>query len=223
MWLATCHQPTLPRRHFQMHFFYWKYVNFDYDFTAVCSQGSIIGSDNGLAPARRLAIIWPNDGLVYWRIYASLGLNELKARPPVGTMMAPYVPAQGDSRSLLWIFQSYSMKIKVVRKVMIWVILYFYFGIWLRIWGYCCGERQHIVFLFKLHKHVFSEEHTPLSMVQPRWSQLCRAIDQFHKSQNTPAPYPTMFHSEQKCAHFCSEWSIVRYGTGIYSGICELG
>ena len=39
---------------------------------------SSIGSDNGLAPTRRLAIIWTHDGLVWWHIYASLGLNELK-------------------------------------------------------------------------------------------------------------------------------------------------
>ena len=37
-------------------------------------------------------------------------------------------------------------------------------------------------------------------------------IDLIHKSQTAPAPYPTMLHSEQKCAHFCSEWSIVGYG-----------
>ena len=37
-----------------------------------------IGSDNGLAPIIRQAIIWTNDGIVYWRIYASLGLNELR-------------------------------------------------------------------------------------------------------------------------------------------------
>ena len=35
------------------------------------------GSDDGLALARRQAIIWTNDGLVCWRICASLGLNEL--------------------------------------------------------------------------------------------------------------------------------------------------
>ena len=29
----------------------------------------------------RQAIIWTNDGLVYWRIYASLGFNELTVRP----------------------------------------------------------------------------------------------------------------------------------------------
>ena len=34
------------------------------------------------------------------------------------------------------------------------------------------------------------------------------------QSQNAPVLYLTMLHSEQKCAHFCSEWSIVGYGTG---------
>ena len=36
----------------------------------------IIGSDNGLAPTRRQAIIRTNNGLVYWRIYPSFGFNE---------------------------------------------------------------------------------------------------------------------------------------------------
>ena len=36
-----------------------------------------IGLDNGLAPSRRQVIIWTNDGIVYRRIYASLGHNEL--------------------------------------------------------------------------------------------------------------------------------------------------
>ena len=40
-------------------------------------------------------------------------------------------------------------------------------------------------------------------------------IDQFHKSQNAPVPYPTMLHSEQKCAALCD---IER----VHSGICEL-
>ena len=39
-------------------------------------QYVIIGSDNGSAPNRRQAIIWTNGGLVNWRIYASLSLNE---------------------------------------------------------------------------------------------------------------------------------------------------
>ena len=48
----------------------------------MCSLGSnwqyiIIGSDNGLVPNRRQAIIWTNAGVVNCRIYASLGLNEL--------------------------------------------------------------------------------------------------------------------------------------------------
>ena len=33
--------------------------------------------DNGLAPIRRQAIIWTKWCLFYWRIYASLGVNEL--------------------------------------------------------------------------------------------------------------------------------------------------
>ena len=37
----------------------------------------VLGSDNGLAPNRRQAIIWTNDGVVWWRIYAFIGLNEL--------------------------------------------------------------------------------------------------------------------------------------------------
>ena len=39
---------------------------------------SSIGWDNGLAPNRRQAIIWTNDVLGCRRIYAFLGLNELK-------------------------------------------------------------------------------------------------------------------------------------------------
>ena len=35
----------------------------------------------------------------------------------------------------------------------------------------------------------------------------------FHKSHDAPVPYLTMHHSEQKCAHFCSEWCSVGYGT----------
>ena len=59
-----------------------KILNFNYNFTEIWSlwfnwQYGSIGSDNGLAPDRRQAIIWTNDGLCQWRIYASLGLNEL--------------------------------------------------------------------------------------------------------------------------------------------------
>ena len=40
-------------------------------------QYDSIGSDNGMAPNRRHAIIWSNVGMLYWRIYASLSPNEL--------------------------------------------------------------------------------------------------------------------------------------------------
>ena len=38
-----------------------------------------IDSDNGLAPNRLQAIIWTNDVLGYWQIYASGGFDELNA------------------------------------------------------------------------------------------------------------------------------------------------
>ena len=46
----------------------------------ICSQGSNLQqarvvSDNGLAPNGRQPIIWISDGLGYWCIYASLGLD----------------------------------------------------------------------------------------------------------------------------------------------------
>ena len=66
----------------QVHFLEWKLLNFKWNFTKISSlwsnwQYGSIGSDNGLAPNRRQAIIWTNVGTFYWRIYASLGLNEL--------------------------------------------------------------------------------------------------------------------------------------------------
>ena len=36
----------------------------------------IVGLDKGLVPNRQQAIIWNNDGIVYWHIYASLGLDD---------------------------------------------------------------------------------------------------------------------------------------------------
>ena len=47
-------------------------------------------------------------------------------------------------------------------------------------------------------------------------------IHLIHKSHNASVPYPIMHHSEQKGAHFCSEWGIVEYGK-VHCGICEIG
>ena len=67
---------------FLMHFREWKVLYFDSNFTEVCPQGSnrqssSIGFDNGLAPNRRQAIIWTNAEPINWRIYATLGGDEL--------------------------------------------------------------------------------------------------------------------------------------------------
>ena len=52
--------------------------------TEICTLGSnwqydSIGSDNGLAPNRRQAIISTNADLIHWRKHAAVGEVELKA------------------------------------------------------------------------------------------------------------------------------------------------
>ena len=37
-----------------------------------------IGCNNGLVPNRQRAIVWTNIGPIYWCIYGSLGIDELK-------------------------------------------------------------------------------------------------------------------------------------------------
>ena len=54
----------------------------------------------------------------------------------------------------------------------------------------------------------------PLLWATSRWERL--QSDQIYKSQNASVPYPTMFHSEQKWAHFFSERNIVGYGTNAF-------
>ena len=76
--------PPFRRRHVQTHFLEWKYFNFKQYFIEICSLGSnwqyvSIGSDNGLAPSRRQAIIWTNVDPIHRRIYAALGGDELTA------------------------------------------------------------------------------------------------------------------------------------------------
>ena len=58
-------------------------MNFNYNFTEIFLHGfnwqySSICPDIGLVPNRKQVIIWTNNGLVWWCIYASLSLNELK-------------------------------------------------------------------------------------------------------------------------------------------------
>ena len=44
-------------------------------------------------------------------------------------------------------------------------------------------------------------------------------LNQIYKSDNAPVTYPTMHHSEQKCAYFCSEWCAVGCETCVHCGI----
>ena len=84
--------PPSHRRYFQIHFLEWKLLDFKWYFIEMCSlwsnwQNVTISSDNGLVLNRRQAIIWTNEDLVYWRIYASLGLSELTHRDKFTVIM----------------------------------------------------------------------------------------------------------------------------------------
>ena len=89
-------------------FSWMKNIDFHWYFTEVYSQRSHwqytnVGSDNGLAPTRRQAIIWTNDGLIYWCIYsASLGLNELGAPVHRGVVCFSFSNTDVPKKPLWW-------------------------------------------------------------------------------------------------------------------------
>ena len=69
------------RRHFQI-YLQWRRLNFDCNFTEVCSLGSnwlyvSTGSGNGLAPNRRETITRINADQIHRRIYTALGGNKI--------------------------------------------------------------------------------------------------------------------------------------------------
>ena len=76
------------------------FFNFIWNFTEICSfasnwQYGCIIWDNDLAPNRRQAIVSTNDGLGYWRIYASLGLDEI-------TLLVPKQKCSGKMGTQPW-------------------------------------------------------------------------------------------------------------------------
>ena len=87
---------------------------------------------------------------------------------------------------------------------------------------------MHVMTSSKMEVHVFyffffKSFITSTRIELLNWPVKCQAgiytgptIDQIHKSHNATIPYPTMLHSKHKCVHFCSEWSIVGYGTGAF-------
>ena len=57
---------------------WWINTNCTGIFPTLLATQASNGSDNGLVPTIRLAIIWINGGQVYWRIHAPCRLNEVK-------------------------------------------------------------------------------------------------------------------------------------------------
>ena len=67
--------PSFSRR-FEGHFLQWKGLNCNWNLIEICPLGfkwqyASIGSDKGLTPKRRQAIIWTSDCLIHWRIYVT--------------------------------------------------------------------------------------------------------------------------------------------------------
>ena len=59
----------------------WIFVTISLKFipkSSINNEYMSIGLDNGLTPIRRPTIIWTNDSLICWSLYASLGLNKLR-------------------------------------------------------------------------------------------------------------------------------------------------
>ena len=73
---------TLFRKYFEMHFLEGKSSKFYLNFTEVCSLGSnwpkhSTGFDIGLVPNMQQTIMWTDEDLAYWQVYASPSLNTL--------------------------------------------------------------------------------------------------------------------------------------------------
>ena len=83
-----------------------------------------------------------------------------------------------------------------------------------------CGYMEHglkdIAFMFKTYSSSSS------LVITSCWFATSRLrVPASLRRVYSPAPYPTIHHSEQKCAHFCSEWCIVGYGTGALWALCD--
>ena len=68
--------PPFSKQHFQLHFCQWKCLNFNYNFTEVCSSWSnrqlvSISAGNDLVLNSRQAITWTKNETFQWRIYVS--------------------------------------------------------------------------------------------------------------------------------------------------------
>ena len=85
----------------------------------------------------------------------------------------------------------------------------------------CCVIWLTFIFVHKCDIFVLQFWNPTLWLNSPSVCLSLCIIDHFRKSHKAPVPYPTMHHSEQKCAHFCSEWCIVGYGTGVLRDLCN--
>ena len=124
--MAAISQTTFPNA-----FSWMKVLYFDSNFTAMCSYGSIwiyfsIGSDNGLAPIRRQAIIWTNTDPVDWRTIVALeGGGGGVIKPLVIIMRGEWLQlcwsCDTEITTQLWTGVNVSVQLY---KVVQWLIVY---------------------------------------------------------------------------------------------------
>ena len=85
-------------RHFQTHFLEWNVW-----IVVSILLKFVTGSDNSLVPDGAQAIIGINDGLFYWCIYASFGLNGLSPCNSFEDQPPPLPPPPPPCRWNLWV------------------------------------------------------------------------------------------------------------------------
>ena len=85
-----------------------------------------------------------------------------------------------------------------------------YYHLSLPWWPYMRGCLASVAICTNLYSSSFG-----VAIINPK-GKLYQQPGTYNRSQipNAPVPYPTIHHSEQKCAHFCSEWCVVGYETG---------
>ena len=119
--------PRQNDRHFPDHIFKYIFVNENVWIWIKISLKFVPNGPVGLTPTRRQAFIWTNDDPVYWRIYASLDLDESNVSwdnfSPKNAEKTPHSspeiarfgrPKWVDSLTFLAFFLSYSVNYRAL-------------------------------------------------------------------------------------------------------------
>ena len=111
-------------KHFQKHFVEWKVwlivhqrLFLGIQLTTRHHLGNL---GNGLAPIRQHTIIWINDGLLWWCIYASLSISELNIRKAVLSSLREFLYCLEDIMAF-YIATNTSVFLQISARLIHWV------------------------------------------------------------------------------------------------------